>query len=100
MPHLIWTRRAEADLGRLYSFLSLHSDSAATRAMKRIYGGVMELSRYSASGRPVPFRRGARREWIIPFGKGAYIVAYDVRQEEIRILAIRHSREDSEQRPK
>lgn len=33
------------------------------------------------------------REWIIPFGHGAYVVLYRFDGQEVVLLAIRHGRE-------
>lgn len=51
------------------------------------------LARQPELGRLVEELPPEFREWVIPFGKGAYVVLYRVDQQEVVLLAIRHGRE-------
>jgi len=95
MPHLIWTQRAVFDLDRLRNFLFANSPSAAQRAMTTILQSARELSRHPLLGRPATDIQPSCREMIIRFGKGAYLLLYEVQEDRLVIHSIRHSREES-----
>lgn len=93
MPHLKWSQAALLDIARLHSFLAPKSEDAAKRAVKAIRQGIKTLGRHPEIGRPAEDMPPEFREWVIPFGSGAYIVRYRYDGKEVVILAIRHGRE-------
>lgn len=93
MPHLRWSQTALRDLTRLHSFPVAKSRDAAQRAIEAIRTGVNALVHHPEIGRPIDDFPPEFREWIIEFGRGAYIVLYRYDGKEVILLAVRHSRE-------
>lgn len=86
--------RAQADLDRLARFLWEKGEAeAAARALTRIAEGIELLTMSPRLGRPLGDQTG-RRELVIPFGTGAYLLRYILTDEEtVVILRVKHSRE-------
>jgi plasmid stabilization system protein ParE len=80
-------------MGRLHGFLAEKNADAARRAVKAIRQSLKLLGRHPELGRPVEEMPVEFREWVIPFGDGAYVVLYRYDGREVLILAIRHGRE-------
>ena len=93
MPRLKWSESSLRDVARLHDFLADKSGDAAKRAVKAIRQGVKMLAKHPAIGRPVEEMPPEFREWVIPFGSGAYVTLYHYDGKEVVILAIRHGRE-------
>jgi plasmid stabilization system protein ParE len=89
-----WLPQALADIQRLDAFLRPKSSEAAARAVQAIAERIELLRAFPDMGRPM-FDETPRRELIVPFASGAYIVRY-VRENEATtiIISIRHNRED------
>ena len=51
------------------------------------------LAKRPGMGRPVT-DAGNVRQWPVRFGKRAYVLRYELRSEELLLLAIHHSREE------
>lgn len=93
MAKVVWLPGAYDDLVRLVSFLHAKNPDAAARAAGTIRARVATLETSSAIGRPMTDETG-RRELIIPFGGGAYVVRYKVHPDgSIVIIRAWHSRE-------
>ena len=83
--------RAARDFERLPAFLSPRSARASERARQTLLQAIRSLSEFPNRGRP-----GAGvtwRELVVDFGRDAYILRYRVRQDEVLVTRIRHSRE-------
>jgi plasmid stabilization system protein ParE len=93
MPRLKWSQSALLDVARLHDFLAPKSREAAKRAVKAIREGVKALGTHPEIGRPVEELPEEFREWVIDFGKGAYVALYRYDGKQIVILAVRHGRE-------
>ena len=93
MPPLKWSQPALLDVSRLHDFLAPKSRDAAKRAIKAIRQGIKALREHPEIGRPVEEMPPEFREWVIPFGHGAYIALYHYDGKQIVILAVRHGRE-------
>ncbi len=93
MPRLVWSDNALRDLARLRDFLAVNSKSAAQQAT-RIRLGVRPLSRDPEIGRLIEDMPPDYREWIVEFGRSAYVVRYQVVGNKVIVMAIRHGRED------
>ena len=65
----------------------------ATRAVRSILEAVEFLDRHPQVGRPVEH---GLRELVISYGKTGYLALYrfDLKSDEVRILALRHQREE------
>lgn len=95
---LQWLPEALADFERLHAFLHEKSPDAAARAAQTLLDGARILETSSAVGRALDDDSG-RRELLLPFGSGAYVLRYRVEPptrepETIVIIRIWHSRED------
>lgn len=90
---LIWLDQSRNDLERLYGFLLEKDPLAAKRAVQEIREGAKQLLHFPNIGRRMDDDTH-RRELIIPFGAGAYVLRYRRRDnEEIVVLRVWHSRE-------
>ncbi|AFL87713.1 plasmid stabilization system protein [Terriglobus roseus DSM 18391] len=93
MPHLSWSPKTFDDFDRLYAHLvAVKSRATALRALMDIQSGARILETFPLLGRRVPGHI-SRREWVVRFGHGAYIVIYEVKTDTVIILTVRHSRE-------
>ena len=90
---LIWLPEARADVLRLFDFLIEANPSTAAAAVRVIRGGAARLAEHPWIGRRMD-KETERRELIIPFGAGAYVLRYRVEGETIVILRVWHGRED------
>jgi plasmid stabilization system protein ParE len=94
-----FTREAENDLVRLYTFI-LHRDATdwelAERALEAVRHALsgLEQSPFSyrkARGDASPFLR----ELVIPFGSAGYVALFEIESSDVvTVLAVRHQRED------
>jgi plasmid stabilization system protein ParE len=92
VPTLKWLPEALEDLERLHGFLRDASPEAARRAAAAILAGADELEEHPRIGRPL---EDGRREWLIPFGVGAYVLRYRLdREDNPIVIRVWHSRED------
>lgn len=93
-------QEAEADLLRLYSFMLeraayLEDLEDAHRALEVIQTAIAQ----SLAATPFLFRRAPtggplRRELVVPFGGGGFVVQYEVASPSVVVvLAVRHQRE-------
>ena len=81
---------------RCNDFLKYKSPAAARRAKKVIDAEFESLLRNPLLGRYWSENK-KYREWIIPFGAGAYLAlySYDEKKNEVRILSFRHGKENA-----
>ena len=81
-----WTTPAREEFVAAYEYLAEESRAAAARTAGRIWTGTQLLARHPMAGRPG--RVAGTRELVI---RGTpFIVAYEVRKKEVRILAVLH----------
>lgn len=91
-----WHQEASRDVERLYDFLYEKSPEAAARAATTILEAEDLLKSSPRLGRAMA-DGSRRRELLLHFGSGAYVVRYVLEEEStIVILRVWHSRE---QRP-
>jgi len=93
MSHLIWTDGAISDLQRVYHFLATKDRQLAAAATKRIRVDLLRMAQHPMLGRPVASTQESCREWIVVFGSSGYVVQYEIDQDSIVILRIKHQRE-------
>lgn len=87
-----WLAPALDDIRRLYEFLLEKDSRAAGRAVRAIRAGSSRLVDAPEIGRPLADGTG-RRELLIPFGAGAYVLRYRIHDETVVVIRVWHSRE-------
>lgn len=96
MPQIIYTPQALEDLTMCRDFLlkATANPTLANEAMVHITDSLALLNNAPKLGRYYDSRRQLR-EYIIRFGKNAYLALYDFNevQELVSILRIKHSRQ-------
>jgi plasmid stabilization system protein ParE len=85
------TEAARADIARLVDFLAARNRRAAIRAVGVIDAALASLADFPNRGAPGP--RTSYREIQVRFGRGAYIVRYQVRPEGVLVTRLFHSNE-------
>ena len=87
-----WLEPALDDIRRLYDFLLEKDPTAAGRAARAIRAGADRLLDSPEIGRPLADGTG-RRELVIPFGAGAYVLRYRVHDDTVVVIRVWHGRE-------
>ena len=87
-----WLEPALDDIRRLYDFLLEKDPAAAGRAARAIRAGSDRLLDTPGIGRPLADGTG-RRELVIPFGAGAYVLRYRVHDDTVVVIRVWHNRE-------
>ncbi len=91
MHRVDWTIQALADLDRLEDFLFYKNALAASRAVTTLVAATDQLASFPELGRPAP---EGNRELIVKFSGSGYFVLYKAEDDGVRILRVRHMRED------
>jgi plasmid stabilization system protein ParE len=86
-------RRALLDLNRIHQFLSTKNPRAANGAVSTVRDSIRSFHEHPELGRLFSDKSSTRRELLVPYARGGYAVLYELREEEIVILAIRHQLE-------
>jgi len=87
---LTWSRRSEANLKSILGHIAKDDPVAARRLVDRI----VDSAENTLSGQPRAGRLGrveGTREWI---AHKHYIVVYRVTNEQVRVIAVRHTSPD------
>jgi plasmid stabilization system protein ParE len=92
MAQISYSRNALANLEHIADFLAAESGQAALQVIELIDDAVSMLARHPLVGRPV---ESHLRELVISQGRTGYVTlyAYDLLQDTVLVLAIRHQRE-------
>ncbi|CAN7540736.1 type II toxin-antitoxin system RelE/ParE family toxin [Rhizobium sp. LjRoot30] len=88
---LKWTSKAHSDLQRLYDFLAPVNRQAAARIVRTLIKAPEQLLEYPRIGEKLEAfaPREVRRIFL-----GEYEIRYELREADIFVLRIWHSRED------
>ena len=89
---VVWLPAAQDDVRRLHEFLIARNPRAATRAVRAIRLGAVQLRDNPLAGRRMADETG-RRELFAPFGVGAYVLRYRIRGDRVIVVRVWHSRE-------
>ena len=89
---LLWLPEALEDVERLFAFLLEKDAAAAERAVGEISTSAGSHQDLPEIGRPMDDDTG-RRELVVPFGAGAYVLRYRIHDETVVIIRVWHSRE-------
>jgi plasmid stabilization system protein ParE len=88
-----FARGADDDLARLFQFLAEKDVATAQKALVTIRNAFRAAAAFPFSCRKAdksqPFR-----ECVIPFGNAGYVAAFEIADDHILILVVRHQRED------
>jgi len=82
-----WTTNAADDLARIVERIRPHNDEAALNVARTIYNGIASLQDFPNRG-----RKGLAentRELVFP--PWPYIVVYEIWEDQLHILRIRHA---------
>lgn len=90
---VIWLHQAQGDIQRLFDFLLERDPVAAERAVRAIQTGARRLADHPQIGRPMNDDSG-RKELLVPFGAGAYVIRYLSQRERVVVIRVWHSREE------
>ena len=89
---LVWLPAARDDIQRLYDFLMEKDPRAAERAVRAVQVGAKRLLEYPLMGHRMDDET-ERRELYVPFGIGAYVLRYRIKDDTIIVIRVWHSRE-------
>jgi len=90
MTKVRWTANAANDLASIVNYIRKDNPDAARRVAKTIFDGVSELRTFPSRGRIGMVDN--TRELI--FAPWPYIAVYEVLEEEVQVLRIRHTSRD------
>lgn len=94
MAQLRWRPRAIVDIERLHVFLNKKDSTAARQAAYAIFKAIALLETTPRIGRPMPDDT-RRRELIVPFGTGAYVLRYVLEADNtVVVVRVWHSKEN------
>jgi plasmid stabilization system protein ParE len=93
MPPVKFAPSAVRDLQRLRQFLESKNPVAAQRSAKAIIHAVQVLGQQPHIGRMIEHMPDGFREWVIDFGDSGYVARYQIGNDAITILAVRHQKE-------
>ena len=88
---VLWLPEALEDLGRFYGFLIEKDALAAERAILTISSSADKLQDLPQVGRPMGDDTD-RREFVVPFGAGAYALRYRIDRDAVVVIRVWHSR--------
>ena len=77
----------------MHAFLEEQNQDAAINAIKAIREKALLLENFPNAGRPALDFDPEHRELIVPFGAAGYVLIYEVHDEQVWILAIKHQKE-------
>ncbi len=88
---VVWSIPARKDLKNIYDYISLDSEYYAKKVSEEFLSKIEKLSTFPNMGRIVPeLELPQVRELIIY----SYRIIYELREENIEILAIVHGKQD------
>jgi plasmid stabilization system protein ParE len=90
---VIWSPQAIDDIYRAYQFLASKSLDAAQAAAKILLQQAEILEKYPEAGRPADDLEPEQRERIVPFGASGYVLLYEIIDNTVIVLAVRHQKE-------
>lgn len=91
---LQYTHEALEDFDRLYDFLVDIDVDLAERAFGAMHKAIELLESFPFSCRMASPENAFLRELVIPFGSSGYVLLFEIEDDTVTILAVRHQRED------
>lgn len=84
---LIWSRRAQANLKVILTYIAKDDPAAARRLVDAIIGSAeITLTKHPMAGRPG--RVEGTREWVV---HTRYVVVYRIVDGQIQVITVRHT---------
>ena len=94
MSHLVrWLPQAIQDVQSAYKFLATKDIEAAKAAAEAILRQTHILENFPNAGRPTDDLDPEQRELLIPFGASGYVLVYEISEETVIVLAVKHQKE-------
>jgi len=92
MPHIeiIWSKNALFGLQKCYEFLKQYDEKTANTMLEVISFKLDVLLEHPKIGKPRLEFGNYTRQLFIPFGANGYVVLYQIKNNKILILAIKH----------
>ncbi|MEW6742936.1 MAG: type II toxin-antitoxin system RelE/ParE family toxin [Planctomycetota bacterium] len=91
LRRVVWTPRARDGLEKALEYVAKDSPRAAEKILEVVLGTAHSLTHLSDRGRVVPELRVATIREVFVF---SYRLIYEVREDEVRILAFLHGARD------
>lgn len=88
-----FTPEALEDLLRLFDFHAEHDIELARRSNIAIRQAITVLEEFPFSGRKIDPQRPFLRELLVPFGRSGYVALFEIEEDNVTVLALRHQRE-------
>jgi toxin ParE1/3/4 len=76
-----------------YLFHADKDEGAAAKAVDTIRKGANVLKQFPQAGRPADDLEPEHRELLIPFGGPGYAIFYEVMEDAVYLLAVKHQKE-------
>ncbi|QED29294.1 type II toxin-antitoxin system RelE/ParE family toxin [Microvenator marinus] len=88
-----FTPEALEDLLRLFDFHAEHDIELARRSSVALRQAITVLEEFPFSGRKIDSQRPFLRELLVPFGRSGYVALFEIEENSVTVLALRHQRE-------
>lgn len=88
-----WTPNALQGIETAYRFLLEKDTIAAQAAIHAIRDKADLLQKFPQIGKPAPDLEPEYRELIVPFGGSGYVILYEILEDYILVLAVKHQKE-------
>jgi len=88
---VIWSEHAREDIKHLYEYIFLDSPLYARRVRSNIAQKVFLLNKFPNMGRVVPERENQSFRELLVY---AYRIIYSIRNQDVFIVTIIHSKQD------
>ncbi|HTX37688.1 MAG TPA: type II toxin-antitoxin system RelE/ParE family toxin [Bryobacteraceae bacterium] len=85
-----WTTTAAADLAHIVEYIRKDNPAAARRVAQIIYQSIGRLQRFPNSGR-IGLAENTRE---LVFSPWPYIAVYEIIDDQVQVLRIRHAAQD------
>jgi len=86
-----WTDTAEAHLDAIYAYIAQDSPQYAMRMVDRLTRRSQQIADFPLSGRKVPEYEADQIREVI---EGPYRIIYDIKPDQIDVLAVIHGSQD------
>jgi len=85
-----WTATAADDLAQIVEYIRRDNPAAALRVARAIYQGIAQLRKFPNVG-----RMGlAEQTRELPFAPWPYVAVYEIIEDQVQVLRIRHAAQD------